>query len=65
MLGLILGYRDAERHLTWTKTRSFGTKDILCTELVREVIVMTMVLMEFVDLMEHHLKPHLSEGAEN
>ncbi len=53
MLGSIMGYRDAERHPTWTETRSLGTKDILCMGLVGEVIVTTMVLMEFDFLMEH------------
>jgi hypothetical protein len=32
--------------------------------LVGEVIMTTMVLIKFVDLMEHHLKPHLSGNAD-
>ncbi len=65
MLSSILGYKDVERRPTWTDTRSFRTKDILCTGLVGEVIVTTMDLMEFVNVMGHHLTPHLSESAEN
>jgi hypothetical protein len=33
--------------------------------LVGEVIMTTIVLMELIGLMEHHLKPHLCGSAEN